>query len=46
MFIDSDNIIIYYPKILICSPSVTYMISALHRVQMALVGTGGRQIKI
>ena len=30
MFIGSDNIIVYYPKISICSPSVTYMISALH----------------
>ena len=32
MLIDSDDIIIYYPKILIYSPSVSSMKSALHRV--------------
>ena len=32
MLIDLDDIIIYYPKILICSPSVASMTSALGRV--------------
>ena len=32
MLIDSDDIIIYYPKILIYSLSVPSMKSALHRV--------------
>ena len=32
MLIDSDDIIIYYPKILIYSPSVSPMKSAFHGV--------------
>ena len=34
MLIDSDDIIIYYPKILIYIPSVSSMTSALRRVKL------------
>ena len=36
-FINADDIIIYYPKILICSPSVSYMTFDLHRVSITLI---------